>query len=187
MHQRNILFSFFFLLLFFTNSVRGADTPNLNLKDLGFDQQSFKPNQEQAILLETRTQKLQRHQLMGYTTAALVLATVFAAPENASRASTTHIGLAAAAVSSYAYTAFLSLSAPEVDGFEKSGYGTKIHKAMVWIHLPAMVLLPFAGAEAQKARINGEKPTGIGKLHHTLGSLAFASILTSAVSMTIEF
>ena len=175
------------LALLFSTHSQAADSPPIDLKDLGFSQQAVQANPDESLLLQKRTHMLQLHQVMGYTTAALVLATVLAAPDGRERAGPAHIGLAIAAEASYAYTAYLSLSAPEIAGKGKAGYGTKIHKAMVWVHLPAMALLPFAGIAAQQARMRGERPTGLGGIHKTLGELAVASILVSAVSMTIEF
>jgi hypothetical protein len=160
---------------------------SIDMKDLGFDKSSILSNPAEAQLLEQRAKQLQRHQFMGYTTAALVAATVFAAPEDGQKASLVHRGLAVAALSSYAYTAYLSLSAPEIEGAKKLGLGTKIHKSMVWIHLPIMTLLPFAGLSAQQARERGQEPSGLGKFHGTFGQIALASLLVSAVSMTIEF
>jgi hypothetical protein len=184
--KKLFLLSSVFMVLLNFSVAKAEETKKIDLMDLGFEKKAFEISKEDQLKLQEREFKLQRHQLMGYVTSALLLGAVLAAPEG-EEADSSHIGLGAAAGLSYAYTAYLALSAPTVPGHGKTGWGTKIHKSLVWIHMPAMVLLPFAAVSANNSRKDGKSPSGIGKYHKDLGGIALASVLTAAISMTIEF
>lgn len=167
----------------------------MNVNDLGFEDSVLKVNSEESELLQVRAHKLQRHQFWGLTTWGLMTATVLAAPEGGP-ASDVHRGLAALTALSYVTTAYLSLSAPEPVDMQNKGNSLKVHKMMMWIHLPGMILLPLAGIEAQRQAQDINRPRnsegemnfdGLASHKKQIASLTYAAFTVAMLSMTFDF
>jgi hypothetical protein len=75
-----------------------------------------------------------------------------------------HVGLGAASVTMYAFTASYAIRAPRVSDGRARG-GIKLHKYLIWIHGPGMILTPILGAMAYDQANNGEKVHGIASAH----------------------
>jgi hypothetical protein len=75
-----------------------------------------------------------------------------------------HVGLGAASVTMYAFTASYAIRAPRVSD-ERARGGIKLHKYLIWVHGPGMILTPILGAMAYDQANNGEKVHGIASAH----------------------
>ena len=75
-----------------------------------------------------------------------------------------HVGLGAASVTLYAFTASYASRAPRVSDEPAHG-GIKLHKYLIWVHGPGMILTPILGAMAYDQANNGEKVHGIASAH----------------------
>jgi hypothetical protein len=95
--------------------------------------------------------------------------------------------LAGATVASYATTAYFALNAPEVEGMKETGWNMKIHKALLFVHMPGMILTPIAGIMAHNARKAGKEPTGLGKYKGAIANITYFSFAAAALSVTINF
>jgi len=167
----------------------------MDVNDLGFEAATLKTDSNESELLQVRSSKLQRHQFWGLTTWGLMTATVLSAPEGGP-ASNTHMALAGLTALSYATTAYLSLSAPEPANRQSKGNSLKIHKIMMWIHLPGMILTPLAGIEAHRQAQDPNRPRnsegemsfdGIAGQKKALASMTYAAFTMAMLSMTFDF
>jgi hypothetical protein len=75
-----------------------------------------------------------------------------------------HVALGGVAVGMYAATAFYAIRAPEVSNEPARG-GIKLHKYLIYIHAPGMILTPILGAIAFNQANSGEKIHGIASAH----------------------
>lgn len=190
-----ILLVFLTSLSCWSKNPTSSSKPNINIdnkrtqldvNDLGFDGITVKSNKEEAHLLEVRSAKLQTHQKLGLLTWLLMTSTFLTAPEDGP-ASSTHKSLGLLTAISYFSTAYYSLSAPEPQGFSEKGWGMKIHRAMLFIHLPGMILTPIAGLTADKDLRNNREPSGLGANKKDLALLTYAAFTTAFLSVTFNF
>jgi hypothetical protein len=63
----------------------------------------------------------------------------------------------------------------------------KIHRAMLFIHLPGMILTPIAGLTADKDLRNNREPSGLGANKKDLALLTYAAFTTAFLSVTFNF
>ena len=133
------------------SSSSGAPT----LGDLGITPiQAYGDDRTQA-LLDKRSHMLKVHQRLGLITALPILAACIsgagAVPDRGSYGSTTsrdvHVGIAGLAIGMYGATAYYAAAAPRVGNTPARG-GIKLHKYLIYIHAPGMVLTPILGAMA---------------------------------------
>lgn len=174
---------------------QGSAKDELSLDNLGFSPEQLKANEVNQTILTARTHKLQIHQVLGLVTLGLMGATVLTAPDDAP-ASDLHVGLGIATAASYAATAYYSLSAPEAPSATGKGWNIRIHKALMFVHLPGMILTPIAGFAANQqlkhstATTNGERQhqlTGLARYKGELASLTFLSYAAAAISISFDF
>jgi hypothetical protein len=158
----------------------------LNVNDLGFQAEELKQDPEERGLLQKRAHKLQLHQKLGIATLVLVGAAALTAKEG-EQAPENHEILGMVAGATYFTTAYFSLTAPEPKVMRPPGWNMKLHKAMAFIHFPAMLLLPFAGKQASDAYRDGKEPDGLGKHKKTLANAAVASLAVSAIAVSFDF
>jgi hypothetical protein len=165
-----------------------SESPELNLDDLGFNKMELQPNPELQNTLNERSGKLQTHQKLGLLTLALAAATVITAEEG-KKAPESHENLGLVTGVSYFTTAYFSLTAPDDPGAanKKSALNMKVHRAMAFIHFPAMLLLPFAGESASHSYQDGKPLTGLGKQKKRLAGAAVASMAIAAISVSFDF
>jgi cytochrome b561 len=159
----------------------------LDLKDLGLPESAQQGNQANQELLNKRSSMLQIHQILGLVTLGLMTATYFTAREE-QEATELHEILGYSTAASYAATAYFSLTAPELEeGLSEKGWGMKIHKTLMFVHLPGMILTPIAGYLANKAYKEGKKPSGLAEYKATIANVTYFSFATAALSVTFNF
>lgn len=95
-----------------------------------------------------------------------------------------YLGFATGAL--YFTTAYYSLTAPKPAGMADKGK-VKWHKALAWIHFPAMIITPILGYMYKKHEDEGKKHSSLEKQHTTFAGILFGSFALSATLMVIEF
>lgn len=90
-----------------------------------------------------------------------------------------HAALGAATVGMYGATAFYAIRAPKVSEGPSRG-GIKIHKYLIFVHAPGMVLTPILGAMAFNQLNKGEKVHGIASAH---AAVAWTTVLSYSAAM----
>ena len=124
-----------------------------SLSDLGL---SNKPDPDLQARLDRHTQMLKIHQRLGLITlaplAAACISSAAAPPDPRNGGGNTvgrdiHVGLGSLSVVMYGLTASYAIRAPKIPEGPVKG-GIKIHKYLIWIHAPGMVLTPILGAMA---------------------------------------
>ena len=167
-------------------SLAGEKKPGLQLEDLGIKSEVTKSNPELQFKRDKRASMLKTHQTMAFVTWGLMGAAVLLADK--AKSSNVHQYVGTAAGLSYYTTAYLSMTAPDPDQVSgNSGLNIKIHKALRWVHLPLMVLLPFAAAQAQHQTRHNEPAHGLGKYKGAIGGGAFATYTLAGSVMLFEF
>ncbi|MGH9513161.1 MAG: carboxypeptidase-like regulatory domain-containing protein [Terriglobales bacterium] len=141
----------------------------LSLQDLGFGAGQTKGSAAEQARLNKRSHMLHVHQELGLITTAPLVATVltgFMAGGKSTSSSTRdfHAALGSATAGLYAATAYYAIFAPKIPGTKTEG-SIRLHKALVWIHGPGMVLTPILGAMAFNQKSQGERVHGIASAH----------------------
>lgn len=166
-----------------------------SLDDLGISPTQVHGDDRTQALLDKRTHMLKVHTRLGLITAVPIVAACIsgagASPDRGTYGSTTsrdvHVGIAGLAVGMYGLTAYYAAAAPRV-GHEPARGGIKIHKYLVYVHAPGMILTPILGAMAFNQVNSGQQVHGIASAHQAVAvttALAYgASIL--AVSYPIH-
>lgn len=188
------IFTFSFFCLAYVGAAASAVRPSsldakttaIDLSDLGFSTDDTKINPAEQKVFEKRSNMLQAHQILGLVTLGLMSATYLTASEHQS-ASMAHQILGYTTAAAYAATAYYALNAPEVEGITATGWNMRIHRALVFVHLPGMILTPIAGYLANRAYKNGKKPTGLASYKGAIASATYFSFAAAALSVTINF
>lgn len=177
-----------------TPSSSSSSAPSMN--DLGISATQVHGDDRTQALLDKRTRMLKVHTRLGLITAVPILAACIsgagATPDRGTYGSTTsrdvHVGIAGLAVGMYGLTAYYAAAAPRI-GHEPARGGIKVHKYLVYVHAPGMILTPILGAMAFNQINSGQQVHGIASAHQAVAvttALAYgASIL--AVSYPIHF
>ncbi|HEY1499586.1 MAG TPA: hypothetical protein VGF88_08425 [Acidobacteriaceae bacterium] len=150
------------------------------LGDLGFTPQQTLANAEMQRKLNQRTHDLKVHQTLGLVTVVPLCATVIVADgakakhnradptgpliEPSSASVDLHAALGASTAALYGFTAYYAIAAPRIPGIKPKG-AIKLHRDLVWIHAPGMVLTPILGGMALSQENKGEKVHGIASAH----------------------
>ncbi len=159
---------------------------SLNVNDLGFTQADLQSDLSQKDL-DTRSDMLHIHQILGLTTEVSLLAEFvvgITTSNNVAKGSTdtslvTDLGYTTLAL--YAATASFEMFAPKPKNKKQTG-NTGIHEALSWIHIPLMILVPLTG-DMLDDRIANNQPLGnFGTVH---GVLATALLLTYTSSLLV--
>jgi N-acetylglucosamine kinase-like BadF-type ATPase len=170
-------------------SVQYAAADNLNLDELGFNKSDTSQDPKMQKLLNRRTKLLKAHQLFGLATGvAMALALSQASGTGAkgeagkaAREDHEKYGLATGAL--YLTTASLMWAAPKVPGQKLSGR-TKLHRALAFIHFPAMLATAYLGITDKKKLDRGDDPSG---LKPAAGTIAAVSFYTALAVMVVPF
>ena len=159
---------------------------SLNANDLGFTQADLQSDLSQKDL-DTRSDMLHIHQILGLTTEASLLAefvvgiTTANNVDNGSTDTSLVSTLGYTTLALYAATASFEMFAPKPKNKKQTG-NTGIHVALSWIHLPLMILVPLTG-DMLDDRIANNQPLGnLGMVH---GVLATALLLTYTSSLLV--
>lgn len=176
---------------------QGSQAPSLS--DLGLPADQTKPDPDAQHRLDVRTHDLKVHQELGLITLApLAAACITSAlappdPRNGSGGNTTgrdiHVSLGSLSVAMYGATAYYAIKAPRIPGVGPTKGGIKLHKYLIYIHGPGMVLTPILGAMAFNQAAAGEKVHGIASAHAAVAWTTVASYSAAivAVSWPIHF
>lgn len=157
----------------------------LNLSDLGMNAKSETPEfQLSETEMKERHSKLKTHEVLGLTTLGFMTATLLTGGEAMSNNNHMYLGFTTAAL--YFTTAYFSLTAPKPEGMKDKGK-VKWHKALAWIHFPAMLITPYLGYMYRKNERAGKKHSALEEQHAAFAGLLYGSFAISATLMVIEF
>ena len=83
----------------------------------------------------------------------------------------------------YAFTASYAIRAPRVSDEPARG-GIRLHKYLIYIHAPGMILTPILGAMAYDQASNNEKVHGIASAHAAVAWTTVAAYGAAIVAVT---
>ncbi|HBL17187.1 MAG: hypothetical protein A2X36_06770 [Elusimicrobia bacterium GWA2_69_24] len=177
------------LLLAQAPSASAAAGDQLSLDELGLVGKPAAADPALQALLERRTRMLQRHQRLGLAAAVPLLAALLTG--NSAKSSPSgrglHAGLGSAATVLYLATAYHSIRAPNIPGAGPKKGATRIHRALAFVHYPAMLLTTAAGFSAKRQVERGRDAHSLGKQHPTIATTAAVSFLLAMGVMVINF
>lgn len=170
-----------------------------SLGDLGFTPQQTEANALMQKRLNERTHDLKVHQTLGLITLAPMAAAVISsggakekrnrsvpgAPPTGPSSSGVdlHAALGSATVVMYGATAWYAIRAPKIPGVKPRG-AIRMHRDLVWIHAPGMVLTPILGALALNQENQGQKVHGIASAHSVVAWTTVGAYAASIVSVS---
>jgi hypothetical protein len=163
-----------------------------SLGDLGLSPSQTKPDPDLQARLDRHTRMLRIHQRLGLITlaplAGACISSAFAPPDlkkgkDNATGRDIHVGLGAASVTMYAFTASYAIRAPRVSDEPARG-GIKLHKYLIWVHAPGMILTPILGAMAYDQANNGEKVHGIASAHAAVAWTTVAAYGAAIVAVS---
>jgi len=101
-----------------------------------------------------------------------------------------HAALGASTAVLYGFTAYYAIAAPRIPGVKPKG-AIRLHRDLVWIHAPGMILTPILGGMALSQENNGEKVHGVAAAHSyvawtTVGAYG-ASIVAVSWPLHLKF
>ena len=163
-----------------------------SLSDLGLTPAQTKADPDQQARLDRRTHMLKVHQELGLYTlipiAAACISSAGATPERNTYGDTTsrdvHVAIAGVAIGMYAATASYAIRAPRIPDSGPTRGGIKIHKYLIWIHAPGMILTPILGTMAFNDIASGHKPTGIAQYHSAVALTTAAAYGASIIAVS---
>lgn len=159
---------------------------DLSLKDLGMSTATIPTEQNLTFEKEMkeRHSKLKTHEVLGLVTLGAMTATMLTG--NSALESNMHMYLGITTGLLYFTTAYFSLTAPKPVGVVDRGR-IKWHKALAWIHFPAMIITPILGYMYKKHEDEGKAHGSLEKQHSTFAGILYGSFAISAALMVIEF
>lgn len=169
-----------------------SDPATPSLQDLGFSQSDTQSNPEFQKELETRSDMLHIHQILGLVTAVPLVTTYvlgLTTAGNVSNGSTDtslHATLGLTTTALYLTTASFAIFAPKPEGLKPSG-ATQVHETLVWIHAPLMILTPVLGDMVNDRVQNHELLGALGTIHGIAATTLVVSYLASIAVETINF
>lgn len=179
----------------------GAPPANdgLSLDSLGFSSTQTQANTTLQARLDKRTRMLKIHQKLGVITLAPLLATLFVAggaKSHFDHASSTviitppsdanvdlHIALGSLTASLYGATAYYAIFAPKIKGTPTRG-AIKVHKYLIYIHGPGMILTPILGEMALSQEEKGQKVHGIASAHGAVAAVTAMAYTAAIISVS---
>jgi hypothetical protein len=164
-----------------------------SLSDLGLTPAQTKSDPDAQARLDRRTHMLKVHQQLGiFTLAPLAAACITSGlappdPRNG-KGNTTgrdiHVSLGSLSVAMYGATAFYAIKAPRIPGEGPAKGGIKLHKYLIYIHAPGMILTPILGAMAFNQAADGEKVHGIASAHAAVAWTTVASYSAAILAVS---
>jgi len=94
-----------------------------------------------------------------------------------------HIALGGLTTGLYWTTAYYAIFAPKIPDIKPKG-AIRLHRDLVWIHAPGMILTPILGIMAYKQENAGEKVHGIASAHGTAAYITAAAYGASIVAVS---
>ncbi len=157
-----------------------------SLESLGFTPQQMQSNPQLQARLNRRTEMLKIHQRLGLITVAPLVADLITGPMAKAKGKNgqpiteptqtnldLHAALGSTTAALYFTSAYYAIFAPKIPGTHKHG-AIRVHEALMWVHLPGMILTPILGAMAFQQEQNGEKVHGIASAH---GAVAYTTAI----------
>ena len=163
-----------------------------SLDQLGLTPDQIKADPDAQARLDRRTHMLKVHQELGIFTlaplAAACITSALAPPDpRDGKGNTTgrdiHVSLGSLSVAMYGATAFYAIRAPRVSNEPARG-GIKLHKYLIYIHAPGMVLTPILGAMAFNQAADGEKVHGIASAHAAVAWTTVAAYSAAIIAVS---
>ncbi|HEX4155073.1 MAG TPA: hypothetical protein VHY48_05630 [Acidobacteriaceae bacterium] len=163
-----------------------------SLGDLGLSPSQTQPDRDLQARLDRHTQMLKIHQRLGLITlaplAAACISSAAAPPDPRNGSGNTvgrdiHVSLGSLSVVMYGLTASYAIRAPRISEGPARG-GIKIHKYLIFIHAPGMILTPILGAMAFNQANNGEKVHGIASAHAAVAWTTVAAYTAAIVAVS---
>lgn len=175
-----------FYLCFIVSNLFTSAHAQLSLGDLGMSATPAVEKQDPKFQFEMkeRKNKLKTHEVLGLTTLGVMTATMLTG--NSALDSNVHMYLGMTTAALYFTTAYYSLTAPKPSGIIDRGT-IKWHKALAWIHFPAMIITPILGYMYKKHEDEGKKHGSLEKQHTTFAGILYGSFALSATLMVVEF
>jgi Carboxypeptidase regulatory-like domain len=163
----------------------------LSLGELGFPKAEIQGSAQEQARLDKRSHMLKVHQRLGLiTTGPLVATVLFGAVAGGRSTSSTnrdvHAALGSLTAGLYGATAYYAFAAPKIAGTKTRGQ-IRLHKILVWIHGPGMVLTPILGAMAFNQKSKGERVHGIARAHGPVAIVTAAAYGLAIVSVSVKF
>ncbi len=171
---------------------------SLSLGDLGFTPAQTQSNAKLQARLNKRTHMLKVHQTLGLITLAPMAATVFVASgakqkyshipgvplkQPSTEGVDLHAALGSLTAVMYGATAYFAIAAPKIAGTKPKG-AIRLHRDLVWIHGPGMILTPILGGMALNQENQGQKVHGIAKAHGAVAGVTLAAYAAAIVSVS---
>ena len=176
-----------------------GQSDGLSLGDLGFTPSQTKANTAEQARLDKRTHMLKVHQRLGLITLVPMYATVLVAGGakshfNHSTGTVTitppsdanvdlHAALGSLTATLYGATAYYAIRAPKIPGVKPKG-AIRVHKALVWIHGPGMILTPILGGMALSQEEKGQKVHGIASAHGAVAAVTVLAYTGSIIAVS---
>jgi hypothetical protein len=163
-----------------------------SLGDLGLPSSQTKPDPDLQARLDRHTRMLRIHQRLGLITlaplAGACITSAFAPPDlkkgkDNATGRDIHVAFGAASVTMYAFTASYAIRAPRVSDAPARG-GIRLHKYLIYVHAPGMILTPILGAMAYDQANNGEKVHGIASAHAAVAWTTVAAYSAAIIAVT---
>lgn len=163
-----------------------------SLGDLGLPSSQTKPDPDLQARLDRHTRMLRIHQRLGLITlaplAGACITSAFAPPDlkkgkDNQTGRDIHVAFGAASVTMYAFTAAYAIRAPRVSDAPARG-GIRLHKYLIYVHAPGMILTPILGAMAYNQANNGEKVHGVASAHAAVAWTTVAAYSAAIVAVT---
>ena len=163
-----------------------------SLGDLGLPSNETKADPDLQARLDRRSHMLKVHQRLGLITlaplAAACITSALAPPDPRDGHGNTvgrdlHVSLGATSVTLYGFTAYYAIRAPRVSNEPARG-GIKLHKYLIYIHAPGMILTPILGAMAFNEANDGERVHGIASAHAAVAWTTVASYSAAIVAVS---
>ena len=163
-----------------------------SLEDLGLSPAQTRADLDAQHRLDRRTHDLKVHQTLGLITLAPIAAACLTsglAPadprsSNNETGRDIHIALGSLSVGMYSATAWYAIKAPRIPGQGPTKGGIKLHKYLVAIHAPGMVLTPILGAMAYNQAASGQKVSGIASAHGAVALITAGAYAASIVAVS---
>jgi hypothetical protein len=164
-----------------------------SLADLGLSPDQTKSDPDAQARLDRRTHDLKVHQTLGIVTlaplAAACITSALAPPDPRNGSGNTtgrdiHVSLGSLSVAMYGATAYYAIKAPRIPGEGPAKGGIKLHKYLIYIHAPGMLLTPILGAMAFNQAADGEKVHGIASAHAAVAWTTVASYSAAILAVS---
>lgn len=166
----------------------GKGKLDIGIDDLGFSKKTLQVDPELDATLQARAVKLDTHEKLGLITILPMLATHFTVSgiDTSRSKRDVHSFFSLTSAVCYFGSAASVRKVPKVGDGSYSG-ATMIHRALAFVHLPAMILTPLLGLQARWQLDSGKDVHGLAKFYRTTQDIATVTMLASVVVVSLDF